>query len=389
MRARRSTGCCARWTTARPATADEIAASASPARCAPPGVPATPDRVPGPGGRRPPRRSTPAGTYWAGRLTLCAGPDDLDRYDRAFAPYFAGRGLPRAAPREPPRAGDARTVAARRRAAGGAARPTRGPVRAATASEAEVLRHRDLAALTPAEQREARRLIAPAATRSVRRRRRHQPAHRGDARPGAHGARDAAPGGEPAGWSPAPARRPAAPAGAARRRQRLDAALRRPAAALRPRRRAGAARHRGLHRRHPAHPGHPGAAPPRPPTARSRPPAGGARLERRHPAGRAAEGVPRPVGPARLARGAVVVVSRRLGARRRRRCSARRWPGCPGSRTGWSGSTRTGAARLRADDSGDAGGAAARSTTSSPGTAWRASPSSLEVVAPCVTCCAS
>src|SRR5690349_2476406 len=28
--------------------------------------------------------------YWAGRLTLCATPDDLPRYDRCFAAYFGG-----------------------------------------------------------------------------------------------------------------------------------------------------------------------------------------------------------------------------------------------------------------------------------------------------------
>ena len=28
--------------------------------------------------------------YWAGRLTLCGSPDDLDRYDAAFAAYFGG-----------------------------------------------------------------------------------------------------------------------------------------------------------------------------------------------------------------------------------------------------------------------------------------------------------
>jgi uncharacterized protein with von Willebrand factor type A (vWA) domain len=30
--------------------------------------------------------------YWSGRLTLAAGPDDLDRYDAAFAAFFARRG---------------------------------------------------------------------------------------------------------------------------------------------------------------------------------------------------------------------------------------------------------------------------------------------------------
>ena len=29
--------------------------------------------------------------YWAGRLTLCATPEDLARYDRAFAAYFGDR----------------------------------------------------------------------------------------------------------------------------------------------------------------------------------------------------------------------------------------------------------------------------------------------------------
>ncbi|HEU4913416.1 MAG TPA: hypothetical protein VFV76_16115, partial [Actinomycetes bacterium] len=32
--------------------------------------------------------------YWAGRLTLCSGPDDIDRYDRAFAAYFSGEEAP-------------------------------------------------------------------------------------------------------------------------------------------------------------------------------------------------------------------------------------------------------------------------------------------------------
>ena len=35
--------------------------------------------------------------YWAGRLTLCSGPDDLDRYDAAFAAWFSGE-TPRTLP---------------------------------------------------------------------------------------------------------------------------------------------------------------------------------------------------------------------------------------------------------------------------------------------------
>ncbi len=38
-------------------------------------------------------------TYLAGRATLCAGPDDLERYDQVFEAYFNARdGLPRTRP---------------------------------------------------------------------------------------------------------------------------------------------------------------------------------------------------------------------------------------------------------------------------------------------------
>ncbi|MBA3781742.1 MAG: hypothetical protein H0X12_07815, partial [Nocardioides sp.] len=30
-------------------------------------------------------------TYWAGRATLCAGPDDLARYDQVFHAWFNAR----------------------------------------------------------------------------------------------------------------------------------------------------------------------------------------------------------------------------------------------------------------------------------------------------------
>ncbi|MCW2781579.1 MAG: hypothetical protein JWR35_2028 [Marmoricola sp.] len=39
------------------------------------------------------------GTYWSGRATLCAGPDDLERYDQVFEAWFNARdGLPRSRP---------------------------------------------------------------------------------------------------------------------------------------------------------------------------------------------------------------------------------------------------------------------------------------------------
>jgi uncharacterized protein len=101
-------------------------------------------------------------TYWAGRLTLCADPDDLPRYDQAFEQWFTPRRrggrthvvderrpppkLASLTPSSPDAAeetedGDATTIRAR-------------------ASGAEVLRHRDLAELSPAEREHLRKLLA-------------------------------------------------------------------------------------------------------------------------------------------------------------------------------------------------------------------------------------
>ncbi len=100
-------------------------------------------------------------TYWAGRLTLCADPDDLPRYDQAFERWFTPRRggrtqvvderkpppkLASLTPSSPDAAeetedGDATTIRAR-------------------ASGAEVLRHRDLAELSPAEREHLRKLLA-------------------------------------------------------------------------------------------------------------------------------------------------------------------------------------------------------------------------------------
>ncbi len=112
--------------------------------------------------------------YWAGRLTLCAGPDDLDRYDAAFAAYFAGE-RPRA-----PRASASPDV---HLAAAAPLEPgttdggddAEAPDLAVQASGEEVLRHRDVAQLTPAERAQLRRLfglLAPAAPMRPSRRRR-------------------------------------------------------------------------------------------------------------------------------------------------------------------------------------------------------------------------
>ena len=117
----------------------------------------------------------------------------------------------------------------------------------------------------------------------------------------------------------------------------------------------------------------------------------GAGLVGRHPAGGGAAGVPRPLGAARDGpRRGRRRPQRRVGARRRRRCSASRCAGWPGSRTGWCGSTRTGAGRATSRCS-------AASLAALPyvddvrrrALAWRPSRQLTEVVGACVTCCPS
>jgi uncharacterized protein len=118
--------------------------------------------------------------YWAGRLTLCGSPDDLDRYDAAFAAWFGG---------EVPR--NSRSLLRDERPQLAASAPLEAPSAegedvgeapdlAGRASADEVLRHRDVAELTVAERESMRRLFAllvPAAPMRASRRR----------RPSAHG----------------------------------------------------------------------------------------------------------------------------------------------------------------------------------------------------------
>ena len=138
--------------------------------------------------------------YWAGRVTLCAEPDDLPRYDAVFDAWFRGRlppppdasGRPAATLRMRPLATEAEADGP------DDADETDDPLRTA-ASAAEVLRHRDLAALTDAERDEVNALVALLAPRVARRRTRRT-------RPGGRDAVDVArtvrrllrSGGEPA-----------------------------------------------------------------------------------------------------------------------------------------------------------------------------------------------
>jgi uncharacterized protein with von Willebrand factor type A (vWA) domain len=117
-------------------------------------------------------------TWVAGRSTLCAGPDDLARYDAVFEAFFNERdGLPR-----------------QRQAAVAPAQPTTLPdsesdgegegdeieTVLASASRTEVLRHRDVATLSPAERARLASMFATIHPRApMRRTARHQAWHRG------------------------------------------------------------------------------------------------------------------------------------------------------------------------------------------------------------------
>ena len=105
----------------------------------------------------------PAQVFWAGRLTLCADPADLDRYDAAFAAYFGGQ-LPRSVPRAAtlqqvlvasldPQSPDG---------ADGTDDGEEGRPYAVQASRQEVLRRRDVAELTHAETGGAGSAVRPA-----------------------------------------------------------------------------------------------------------------------------------------------------------------------------------------------------------------------------------
>jgi uncharacterized protein with von Willebrand factor type A (vWA) domain len=120
----------------------------------------------------------PAAVRVAGRSTLCAGPDDLARFDQVFEAFFNARdGLPRPRPRVRPEAsvsrlplddGDGEEV-------GSADEIVR-----AAASTTEVLRHRDVASLDAAEKQRLSAMFGTLRPRPpLRRTARHRRWHRG------------------------------------------------------------------------------------------------------------------------------------------------------------------------------------------------------------------
>ncbi len=123
-----------------------------------------------------------ADAYWAGRLTLCTGPDDIARYDAAFAAYFTG---------EIPRNAAFGLVKAPSRIVGldlidgdGGETPTESQHLTSQASDMELLRHADIAALSDEQRAEIRRLLARLdPTGPVRRSLRSEPSNSGEVDP--------------------------------------------------------------------------------------------------------------------------------------------------------------------------------------------------------------
>jgi uncharacterized protein with von Willebrand factor type A (vWA) domain len=121
-----------------------------------------------------------AGTYVAGRATLCGNPDDLASHDRVFEAWFsadlARPTADRAVATTPAAAVDLADVDG----AGGAGEGEETEAFRVAASDEEVLRHRDVATLSAAERQRLAALFATLPVRTpVRRAARHEAWHRG------------------------------------------------------------------------------------------------------------------------------------------------------------------------------------------------------------------
>jgi uncharacterized protein with von Willebrand factor type A (vWA) domain len=116
------------------------------------------------------------GVYWSGRATLCASPDDLDCYDKAFEIWFSDEDLPRRRRTDAPPVTVAQAALTAQPGSEQAQRDDR-PL-AAIASGDEVLRHRDIAQLSPAERRRLEALFGDLRVRPPRRRSLRRGPHR-------------------------------------------------------------------------------------------------------------------------------------------------------------------------------------------------------------------
>ncbi len=119
--------------------------------------------------------------FWAGRFTLCAGPDDLERYDAAFDAFFGGES-PRAGGRSPRQERVVQSAPLDLGQSESGVEPaeqTAEELAVASGAE-EILRHRDIGQLSSAEREQLRLLFGLLSVRSpTRPSRRHTRSHRG------------------------------------------------------------------------------------------------------------------------------------------------------------------------------------------------------------------
>jgi uncharacterized protein with von Willebrand factor type A (vWA) domain len=122
-----------------------------------------------------------ADAYWAGRLTLCTSPDDIARYNAAFAAYFSGE-IPRNAAiglvKGPSRIVGLDLLDS---ADGETEMPTEVHNLTTQASDVELLRSVDIAGVTPEQRAEINRMLARLdPVGPIRRSHRTAPSRRGE-----------------------------------------------------------------------------------------------------------------------------------------------------------------------------------------------------------------
>jgi uncharacterized protein with von Willebrand factor type A (vWA) domain len=122
-------------------------------------------------------------TYWAGQATLCSSPEDLRTYDPVFAEWFHSDPL-ETARQAPPRVAAVRQASLeedRDRDRNGDDEDEPDEILRATASATEVLRHRDIAELGPADRARLAAMFGGLTPRAPRRTAyRRAPWRRGD-----------------------------------------------------------------------------------------------------------------------------------------------------------------------------------------------------------------
>nr|WP_151523590.1 VWA domain-containing protein [Serinicoccus kebangsaanensis] len=117
--------------------------------------------------------------YWAGRATLTSSPADVEPYERVFTGWFGGRPMHAVSGDEPPAPTTTQASLEEPETSGDG--DSEGDAVRAAASAEEVLRHRDVAGLSPSDRAAMRRQFATLrVTAPTRPARRHTRSRRGE-----------------------------------------------------------------------------------------------------------------------------------------------------------------------------------------------------------------